>query len=185
MWWDADQSRVSTGPHFALCFRLHGSLYSWHNVHFLDSREQNSSVTRVAYSPGNCHWWMTLSRTLRPLTVLTPSLLRGLVASFFQHSGLSCPLCPLYCHHSTESRVQSTESTGKRPRSSVDTIHSILGRENICQTSLGTAFKHAACLCSHLPLSVPAPPLSLFQVTKTPSYNSGKLCVCPLFTPQI
>lgn len=153
MWWDADQSRVSTGPHFALCFRLHGSLYSWHNVHFLDSREQNSSVTRVAYSPGNCHWWMTLSRTLRPLAVLTPSLLRGLVASFFQQSGLSCPLCPLYCHpvvHREEASVQCRhhpQHSGKRehmPDLTQDSLQtcslSLLSPASFCARSSSLSF---------------------------------------------
>lgn len=162
---------------FALCFHLHGSLYSWHNTRFLCSQEQNSSVTRVAYSPGSCHWWITLSRTLWPLTVLIPSLLRGLVASFLAEWTVLPTLSFVLSAYSPQGRGLSlvqTPSTACREESAYSQPHS--GHS-------GWPFKHVVCLCSHLPLSVPTAPLSLFQETKTPSCYSGS-CFCPQFTPQ-
>lgn len=106
---------------------------------------------------------MTLSRTLRPLTVLIPSLLRGLVASFFQQSGLSCPLCPLYCHpivHREEASVQCRhhpQHSGKRehmPNLSQDSLQT-------CSMSLLSPASFCACSSS---LSFPGDKNSLLQL---------------------
>lgn len=91
-------------------------------------------------------------------------------------SRVDCPVHSALC-------TVTLQSTWKRPQSSADTIHSMPGRESICQTSLGT-LRTALQTCSMSLLS-PASSCACSSLSFPGDKNSLLLLWEALFLPPV